>query len=72
MFLDKYRRFINLEYLLHIVNFFKNHMIRSEEHTLYHDIGALEEDETPQVWAEKLEDGTKQLGKYWMGSYGKL
>ncbi len=71
MFLDKYRCLVNIEYLLHMANFFKYHMIRSEEHTLFQDVWALEEDEKPKIWTEKLADGTKQLGKYWMGSYGE-
>lgn len=71
IFLDKYRRHINIEYLLHIANFFKYHIIRSDEHTLFQDVMALEDDEKPKLWAEKLEDGTKQLGRYWMGSYGE-
>ena len=70
MFLDKHMRHINTEYLLHIANFFKYHMIRSEEHTLYHDVLALADEEKPIAWAERLENGTKQLGKHWMGSYG--
>ncbi|MCJ1365269.1 hypothetical protein MMC16_004390 [Acarospora aff. strigata] len=69
MFLDKHMRHINTEYLLHIANFFKYHMIRSEEHTLYHDVLALADEEKPIAWAERLENGTKQLGKHWMGSY---
>lgn len=70
-FLDKHRYIINIEYLLHIANFFKYHMIRSDEQTLYQDVGALDEDEKPKIWTEKLDEGPKQLCKYWMGSYGR-
>lgn len=70
MFLDKYMRRINIEYVLHIANFFKYHMVRSEEHTLYQDVWMLAEDQKPKIWEEKLEDGTKPLGRYWKGSYG--
>lgn len=70
-FLNKRRSVINVEYLLHIANFFKYHMIRSEEQTLYQDVGALDEDEKPKMWTEKLDKGPNQLGKYWMGSYGR-
>ncbi len=69
--LDKHMRVINIEYLLHIANFFKYHMIRIEESTLYYDVLALEDEEKPIAWREKLEDGVRQLGRHWMGSYGE-
>lgn len=71
MFLDKQMRVVNIKYLLHIANFFKYHMTRREESTLYCDVSALEDEEKPMAWKEKLKGGVRELGKHWMGSYGE-
>lgn len=71
LFLNKHLR-INIEYLLHIANFFKYHMTRSEEHTLFEDFSALEDDHKPAAWTEKLRGGVTQLGRHWLGSYCKM
>lgn len=71
IFTDTHMRNVNIEYLLHIANFFKYHITRSEEHTLFTDFCALDGDERPIPWTERLESGVKEFGKHWMGSYGK-
>ena len=71
MFLDENMRKVNVEYLLHIVNFFKYHMTREEEATLYPFLCNLEDSEKPRRWEGRLTQGVKQIGSSWKGSYGK-
>ncbi|KAI7209615.1 hypothetical protein KC333_g8640 [Hortaea werneckii] len=60
---------INMEWVVHHLNFWKYHMVRSEENTLYHAFKHLSPNETPQFWNRQLELGGSKLGKYWKGSY---
>ena len=72
MFLDK-KWNLNLEYLLHIVNFFKYHMKTETENTLYPLLCDLENLERPQAWNRPISQGcgVKPLGTNWKGSYGE-
>lgn len=60
---------INMEWVLHLLNFWKYHMLRAEENTLYHAYKQLEEDEMPRFWDRQLKSGGNVLGKRWKGSY---
>lgn len=72
LFLDKFSTKVNVEYLLHIVNFFKHHMTGFNEQ-MFDIVSELEEDEKPGPWDRKLFQGpgVKKLGKYWKGAYGE-
>ncbi|MCJ1223689.1 hypothetical protein MMC12_000332 [Toensbergia leucococca] len=72
MFLDSHMRKVNIEYLLHVANFFKYHLTLPEEATLYHLFQELEDDEKPRGWQGRLEQGPKKLGSHWKGSYSYL
>lgn len=72
LFLDKYKTHVNINFLLHITNFFKYHMTQQQEATLFVPFHDLEDSEKPKVWQNRLEQGTRKLGKSWKGSYGKL
>lgn len=70
LFLDSCKKKVNIPFLLHISNFFKYHMTREEEATLFHHFRELEDYEKPKVWQGRLEQGTRKLNKSWKGSYG--
>jgi len=63
---------VNMEWLLHQVNFWKYHMLREEECSLFKPYTDLEDDERPRFWSEQLTQGYNQLGKHWKGSYAYL
>ncbi|KAI4722389.1 hypothetical protein E4T48_01339 [Aureobasidium sp. EXF-10727] len=59
---------IDIEWTLHVANFFKNHLLNQHEltHLLYHDLAATER---PQCWTKPLSTTPLKLGKHWKGSY---
>jgi hypothetical protein len=64
-----YRLDINMEWVLHHINFWKYHMTRREEHTLFEAYEELAKDERPRFWSKQLKNGGGELGKNWKGSY---
>ena len=71
---DKWQVSMNL--LLHIANFWKNHMTRKDESTLYELFSRLQEHERPKAWKSRLVQGddgggVQILGRHWKGTYGK-
>lgn len=72
LFGDKHKTRVNINFLLHITNFFKYHMTQPQEASLFLPFQDLEDNEKPKVWQSKLEQGIQKLGKSWKGSYGKL
>ncbi|KAL9131244.1 MAG: hypothetical protein Q9217_000786 [Psora testacea] len=73
MFLDK-KWTVNVEYLLHVMNFFKYHMKTETENTLYPLFRELEAFERPGAWDRQLSQvqGIKKLGSQWKGSYAYM
>lgn len=63
---------INMEFVLHNVNFWRYHMVRQAEQTLYTPFAELSKAERPQWWREQLKQGGRTLGKHWKGSYAFL
>lgn len=64
---------IDMEFVLHNINFWKYHMIREVEQTLYYPFQDLEDDERPRWWSSKLQQGEQlKLGKHWKGSYAYI
>jgi hypothetical protein len=59
---------IDIEWTLHIANFFKNHLLNQHEltHLRYEDLTASER---PQCWTKPLSTTPLKLGKHWKGSY---
>ena len=64
---------VSISLLLHIANFFKHHMTRKDENTLYDLFSQLEEHEKPKAWKSRLHqgDGAPRPGRHWKGTYGK-
>ncbi|KXT02752.1 hypothetical protein AC578_5441 [Pseudocercospora eumusae] len=64
---------VDIEWCLHQINFWKYHMIREEECTLYEAYTELDVAERPQFWPSVLTDsGNATIGKSWKGAYGFL
>ena len=64
---------VNMEFVLQNLNFWKYHMVREHENTLYNAFSELEDYERPRWWSEQLRQGSgKKLGKCWKGSYAYI
>ncbi|KAJ9647878.1 hypothetical protein H2199_001654 [Coniosporium tulheliwenetii] len=63
---------VNVEYVLHIMNFFRYHMVREHENTLFEPMETLWPLERPHPWNRKLKDGSYKLGIHWRGTYAYL
>jgi hypothetical protein len=69
---------VNMVWALHVVNFFRYHMLQDSEFTLcpaFKDLSnAMDGTAMPQMWKNKLSnnDSLAPVGKHWKGSYGKL
>lgn len=63
---------VNIPWVVHVVNFFRYHMLRPEEATLFSAFGELSDAERPHLWTEKIADVPEAvLGKVWKGTYCK-
>ena len=62
---------VNIEFVLHIMNFFKYHMTQKTENTLYDAYSALAQAEQPGPWRSKLREGCYKIGQHWRGTYGQ-
>jgi hypothetical protein len=67
---------VNVVWALHVVNFFRYHMLHESEATLYPAFQELSMayggTQMPQMWKKKLCNGDdpSPIGKIWKGSYG--
>jgi hypothetical protein len=59
---------VDLEWTLHVANFFKNHLLNQHELT-YLRYDDLAESERPHSWTKPLSTAPLKLGKHWKGSY---
>lgn len=63
---------VDMEWVLHQVNFWKYHMLRPEECTLHETFSILQGSEKPQFWTESFSiqrneaDKRRRLGKRWL------
>ena len=64
---------VNIDMLMHVVNFFKFHLTSPTASTLFQHFSLLNNDEAPAAWNTKLDPGSrvKTLGKRWLGCCGK-
>jgi hypothetical protein len=63
---------VNMEWILHCMNFFRHHMIRPEAQSLYETMSDLEVGDRPSAWRAPLKDGSYPLSKHWKGTYSYL
>lgn len=61
---------IDMDWCMHMVNFWKYHLTREVEMTLYNDFSTLVAGDRPKAWKKKLTTGPQKLGQFWKGSYG--
>jgi hypothetical protein len=80
IFLDSALLKVNVNWALYVVNFFRNHLLRQEESTLFNAYKYLDDMSSgldlPQYWKAPLKNAgigekTAPLGKHWKGTYGK-
>lgn len=63
---------INMEWVLHCLNFFRDHMMNQEAATLYDAMSDLSPMQKPSAWQEPLRKGSYALGSHWKGTYSFL
>ncbi|KAB2575052.1 hypothetical protein DBV05_g6374 [Lasiodiplodia theobromae] len=63
---------INMEWILHVMNFFKYHMRKHEENTLFEPFNKLNKAEQPSYWQSHIHNGPMALGVHWKGTYAYL
>lgn len=64
---------VNMEFVLQNINFWKYHMIREVENTLFYAFSELEECDQPRWLSSQLrQGGRRKLGKHWKGSYAYI
>ncbi|MCJ1404416.1 hypothetical protein MMC11_007641 [Xylographa trunciseda] len=61
------KRELDLDNLLHIVNFFKYHIHDPNEYSLYDPFHGLPDDEKPMAWDSPVKVGLQKLGTHWKG-----
>jgi len=61
---------IDMEWLAHVANFWKYHLTRREENTLFEAFSSLADYVRPRAWQGRLDTGVPRIGKAWKGSYG--
>ncbi|KAF2161817.1 hypothetical protein M409DRAFT_27873 [Zasmidium cellare ATCC 36951] len=66
---------LDMEWLLHQVNFWRYHMLREDEITLCHAYCQLDASEYPRYWGKQLTNhpqSTGIVGRHWKGSWAYL
>ncbi|KAF4306625.1 hypothetical protein GTA08_BOTSDO05150 [Botryosphaeria dothidea] len=63
---------VNMVWVLHVLNFFKYHICKREENTLYEPFKRLIRAEKPDFWNSSLHNGPADLGVHWKGTYAYL
>lgn len=63
---------VDTDWALHLVNFFRGHVLRPVENTLHRRIAELALNERPQMWNKKLSNSPSRLGEWWKGTYAFL
>lgn len=71
IFLDPSKQKVDMLYVLHLVNFFKYHMTRRHEYTLFDEYTAMGDLERPQAWRSQIKAGSSKLGRHWKGTYSE-
>ncbi|KAH9835087.1 hypothetical protein Tdes44962_MAKER08589 [Teratosphaeria destructans] len=60
---------VNMTWVLQNLNFWKYHLTRQAELTLWSAYKDLEDADKPRFWSRQLQNGNLDLGKNWKGSY---
>ncbi len=72
IFVGPHKTEVNMQWVAHAVNFFKYHVTREDEGTLFPGYEELREAGMGiKPWRKKLKRGVQTLGKRWRGTYGE-
>lgn len=63
---------VNMDWMLHCMQFFRNHMVSEELSSLFPAMRDLSRREKPSSWREPLRKGSYPLSKHWKGTYSFL
>lgn len=63
---------LNMQWILHCMNFFRNHMMNKEVGTLFEVLQDFSAYQIPSAWQDQLRSGTAPLGRHWKGTYAFL
>lgn len=66
------KQFVNLEWMMHCMNFFRFHMTSRDAYSLYHTMQDLLPHQKPSPWREPLKTGAYPLSRHWKGTYSYL
>ncbi|KAJ4367353.1 hypothetical protein N0V83_006934 [Neocucurbitaria cava] len=62
---------LNMDWLLHCLNFFRHHMMNEDAATLFGNVNTLSATQKPSAWRQHLQQGAP-LGRHWKGTYAFL
>jgi hypothetical protein len=63
---------VNMSWMLHCMQFFRNHMMNEEAASLHQAMEDLTPRQKPSAWQEPLRKGSYPLSQYWKGTYSFL
>ncbi|KAF2189704.1 hypothetical protein K469DRAFT_561995 [Zopfia rhizophila CBS 207.26] len=63
---------VNMEWVLHCLNFFRYHMMDKVTATLRDTVAQMDATQKPYAWCSELQEGSYPLSKYWKGTYAYL
>jgi hypothetical protein len=63
---------VDTDWALHLINFFRGHMLSTVETTLHARVSELALTERPQMWNKKLSNNPGHIGRWWKGTYAYL
>ncbi|KAH8727517.1 hypothetical protein GQ44DRAFT_648578 [Phaeosphaeriaceae sp. PMI808] len=63
---------LNMNWVLHCMQFFRYHMMCPDVATLFDAMDDLSQLQKPSAWQEPLKKGSYPLGKHWKGTYSFL
>lgn len=72
LYLGDNRTDVNMAWMLHCMQFFRNHMLNEEVASLYPSMEDLSPTQKPSAWQEPIRNGTRPLSKHWKGTYAFL
>lgn len=63
---------VNMRWVLHLANFFRYHMLNSDEHSsLFEALNGLSNEQKPRGWAQQPGREPAKLERHWKGTYGR-
>ncbi|KAJ4296664.1 hypothetical protein N0V90_006712 [Kalmusia sp. IMI 367209] len=63
---------LNMEWMLHCLNFFRYHMMTPDASSLYDTMKGMDVSQKPSPWRGPLQTGSYPLSRWWKGTYAFL